>query len=234
MKNKLVKWLPLAILMVIFALFYVLGFNRYFNFAYLQESHAALKQGVDQNLILSLLVFGVAYIIVTATSLPVAAFLTILGGFLFGPYISLIIVDIAATLGATILFFAVRTSFGEVLKQRATPWVKKLEVGFKKNAFSYLLFLRLIPLFPFWVVTLVPGLLGVSLRSFFFATLIGIIPGTFVYALLGNGLGVLLEKGQKPDLNIIFDLEIFLPICGLAILSLLPLLYKRFKKNEKA
>lgn len=233
MKSNLIKWLPLAILVAIFALFYLLGFNQYFNFSYLQDSHATLKLWVDQNLLIALVGFGFAYIIVTATSLPFAAFLTILGGFLFGPYISLILVDISATVGASILFLAVKTSFGEVLKQKATPWVKKLEAGFKKNAFSYLLFLRLIPVFPFWVVTLVPGLLGISLRNFFFATLIGIIPGTFVYALLGNGLGALLKQGEKPDLSIIFDLEILLPICGLAILSLLPIVYKRFKKNEK-
>ena len=101
----------------------------------------------------------------------------------------------------------------------------------QKNAFTYLLFLRLIPIFPFWAVTLVPGLLGVSLRSFFFATLIGIIPGTFVYALLGNGLGTLLEQGQAPNLGIIFNPEIFIPLCGLALLSLVPLIYKRIKKR---
>jgi LPXTG-motif cell wall-anchored protein len=226
------KWLPLLFLLLIILLFYFFNLQKYFSFSFLQQENQRLKIMVADHFFLSLLIFGGIYIIVAATSLPIAAFLTILGGFLFGPFVSLIVIDISATIGATLLFLVVKTTFGELLKEKATPWVKKMEEGFQQNASSYLLSLRLVPLFPFWAVTVVSALLGMNVRSFFLATLIGIIPGTFVYALVGNGLGALLEKGQPPDLHIIFSPEIFFPLLGLALLSLLPILYKKRKNNN--
>lgn len=224
---------PLLFLILIFILFYVFGLNKYFNFSVLQKYHHFLKEEVGHHLFLALFLFGVLYIAVTAASLPIAAFLTILGGFLFGPVLSLLIVDISATLGTTILFLTVKTSFGELFQKKATLWIKKMEKGFQENSFSYLLFLRLVPIFPFWAVTIVSALLGVHLRTFFLATLIGIIPGTFVYSLVGNGLGVLLKEGRTPDIYIVLRPEIFWPLCGLALLALIPILYKKRKiKNE--
>ena len=230
MKNPK-KWAPLFFLIFIVILFYAFGFEKYFRFSTLQEYHHILKEEVAQHFFFSLLLFGVLYVIVAVTSLPVAVFLTILGGFLFGPIISLIVVDISATLGAILLFLIINTTLGEIFREKASPWIKKMERGFQKNAFSYLLFLRLVPLFPFWAVTIGSAFLGVSLRTFFLATLIGIIPGTFVYSLVGNGLEALLMQGKAPDIYTIFAPEIFWPLCGLALFSLLPLIYKKRKKK---
>lgn len=224
------KWIPLFLLILIIVLFYALNLQNYFTFSFLQEEYFLLKHFVAEHFFLSLLLFSILYIVIAATSLPIAAFLSILGGFLFGPFLSAIVIDISATLGTTILFLIVRTSVGELFQKKATPWLHKMEKGFQENGFYYLLSLRLVPLFPFWAVTIVAALLGMKVRAFFLGTLIGIIPGAFVYSLVGNGLGALLEKGQAPDLQIIFSPEIFWPLFGLALLSLLPILYKKRKK----
>lgn len=227
------KWIPILFLIVLLILFYLCNLQQYVSFSFIQEKHQLLKAIVAERFFLSLATFAIIYIITTATSFPIATFLTILGGYLFGPFISLVVVDISATLGATILFLAVETSFGELLREKAASWVKRMEKGFHQNAFSYLLFLRLVPLFPFWAVTLASGLLGLNLRTFFLGTLIGIIPGAFVYSLVGNGLGALFEQGQQPDLKIIFSPAIFWPLLGLALLSLLPIFYRKGKKNDE-
>lgn len=232
MIKNLKKWIPLFILILILVSFYLFGLGKYFSFSFLQEYRHLLKALVAQHFFLSILIFGILYVVVAATSLPIAAFLTILGGFLFGPFISLIAVDLCATLGASLLFLSIKTTLGELFQKKATPWIKKMEAGFQKNAFSYLLSLRLVPIFPFWAVNIAAAFLSVPLRTFVFATLIGIIPGTLVYALLGNGLGALLDQGRVPDLSIIFTPEIFLPIFGLALLSLLPIIYKKRKKTN--
>ena len=152
-------------------------------------------------------------------------------GFRFGAVSGTIYGIGGATVGATGLFLAARTALGEPLRARAGPSLHRLEQGFRKNALSYLLFLRLIPLFPFWLVNLVPAFLGVPLRTYVIGTAIGIIPGCFVYASVGNGLGAVFDAGETPDLGIIFKPDILIPIVGLAILALLPIAYKRFKRG---
>ncbi len=115
------------------------------------------------------------------------------------------------------------------LRRRAGPWIGRLEAGFRENALSYLLVLRLVPLFPFWLVNLVPAFLGVPLTTYALGTFVGIIPGSFVYASVGNGLGAVFDAGGTPDLTIIFEPEILLPIIGLSLLALIPVVYKKFK-----
>ena len=112
------------------------------------------------------------------------------------------------------------------------PWLKRMEVGFQEDAFNYLLAMRLIPLFPFFVVNLVPAFLGVSLRTYVTATVIGIIPGTFVLIQVGVGLGSIFESGKAFTLENAFTTDIILALVGLAILSLLPILYKKFKERS--
>ena len=139
---------------------------------------------------------------------------------------------ISATLGSIIIFYIVRFALSDWVAKKASGWVNKMRLGFQHNAFSYLLVLRLIPVFPFWVVNLVPALLGVEAKTFILATFLGIIPGSTIYASVGNSLNRLLEQGQTPNLKIIFSPELFLPLLGLALLSLLPVLYKKLKDRH--
>ncbi len=182
-----------------------------------------------------MLLFGALYALVIAFSLPGGAVMTITGGFLFGWLGGGSIVVVGATIGATALFLIARTAVGGFLEAKAGPFVRKMEDGFRQNALSYLLAMRLIPIFPFWLVNLVPAFLGVSTTTYVIATFFGIIPGTFVYALVGNGLGALFDAGATSDsvLKTIFQPQFLAPLIGLAVLAVLPVLYKKYQNRRK-
>ncbi len=222
---------PLVVIAAALAVFFALGLDDYVSFAALKENRETLTGFVNANGVWAVFLFALLYAVATAISLPGGAILTITAGFLFGSVSATIYVVFGATLGATGLFLAARTAFGEALRARAGPSLQRMEQGFRDNAFSYLLFLRLIPVFPFWLVNLVPAFLGVPLNTYIVGTAIGIIPGTFVYASVGNGLGALFDAGDVPNLGIIFEPDILIPIAGLAILALIPIAYKRFKRS---
>ena len=206
------------------------GGYHYLTFSALARNRDWLCGLVQQWGGLATFVYIVAYAALVALSVPGAAVLTIAGGFLFGTWVGGLSAVVGATLGATAVFLAVRAGLGG-LAQRAGRFVGRLEAGFRADAFNYLLVLRLVPIFPFWLVNLVPALVGVRLATYILATFLGILPGTFVYASLGNGLGSLVEE---PDLAIIFKPSILVPIVGLALLALIPVGYKRWrgKKSE--
>ena len=226
------RLLPLAVLIAGLALFFALGLDRYLSLEALREHRDWLAGQVAAQPVLTGAVFTAGYALIVAFSIPGGAVLTIAGGFLFGTLASTFCVVFGATIGATAVFLAARFALHDLLRAKAGPALKRMEAGFRENALNYLLVLRLIPLFPFWLVNLVPAFLGVSLRHYVIGTFLGIIPGTFVYASLGNGLGAILDAGGAPDLAIIFSPEILIPIVGMAILALLPVLYKRWKARQ--
>lgn len=228
------KYLPLALLILGLTAFWATGLHKWLSLESLAAHRQELLGLVNSHKMSALPIYVMIYAAATAFSIPGGIFLTLTGGFLFGVLWGGLATVLGATLGATGVFLAARTAFGQTLKEKAGPRLKKLQQGFAGNAMSYLLFLRLVPLFPFWLVNIAPAFLGVNLRTYIIGTFLGIIPGTFVYTAVGNGLGAVLDAGGTPDLGIIFRLEILLPIVGIAALSLLPVVYKRIKKkNEK-
>jgi len=222
------RLLPLILLVTAWIVFMLAGGYHYLTFSALARNRDWLCGLVQQWGILAALVFIAVYATLVALSVPGAAILTLAGGFLFGTWIGGLCAIIGATLGATAIFLAARAGLGG-LAQRAGRFVGKLDAGFRANAFSYLLVLRLVPIFPFWLINLVPALVGVRLPAFMLATFLGIIPGTFVYASLGNGLASLVEE---PDPAIIFKPSLFVPIVGLALLALVPVGYKRWRDKK--
>lgn len=220
------RLVPLLVLAAGLIAFFAFGLNEYLGFDALKQHRAAIDGWVMSNAALAALVYLLGYAVMIAFSLPGGAVATIFGGFLFGTFMAGSLVVVGATLGATCLFLAARTGLGEPLRRRAGPGLKRMEAGFRENALSYLLVLRLVPLFPFWLVNLVPAFLGVNLRTYVIGTFFGIIPGTFVYASIGNGLGSVLDQGKTPDLGIIFRVDILVPLIGLAVLALIPVGYK--------
>lgn len=224
------------VLVIILALglaaFFWFDLGTYISVDSLKSNREALVEFVDRNGFWAAFLFGVIYAVVVAFSLPGGAVMTITGGFLFGWLGGGLIVLVGATVGATALFLIARTAIGGFLKAKAGPFVRKMEDGFQQNALSYLLVLRLIPIFPFWLVNLVPAFLGVSTMTYIVATFVGIIPGTFVYASVGNGLGALFDAGENPDLGIIFQPQFFAPLIGLAVLAVIPVIYKRFQNRR--
>jgi uncharacterized membrane protein YdjX (TVP38/TMEM64 family) len=223
---------PAAILLLGLVLFLAFGLERYFSFDMLRRHHAALAAWVVDNTLLAVILFVLAYTLVVAFSLPIAIIITPLGGFLFGVWLGAILSVIGATVGSVAVFLAARYAFHDLFHARAGAALARLEEGFRRDSFNYLLFLRLVPVFPFWLVNIVPALLGMRLWPYSLATLIGIIPAAFVYAGVGAGFGMLLERGEAPDLGLIFEWRILLPLLGLAILALVPVLYTRLRGGK--
>lgn len=231
-KKNMSSWLPLSLLLGLLALFFLFRLDKYLSFGYLQAHQALLVSWTRTHYVTTAIIFMSCYTLAVAVSVPGALFLTLCGGFLFGVVWGTILVIVSATLGATALFFAVRTSLGNWVTKSATNWKERMRQGFQKNAFSYLLTLRLVPLFPFWVVNIVPALLGVNAKTFIIATFLGIIPGSIVYVMMGNGLSHIFAMNQAPNLSIIFAPEILFPLLALAALSLIPVGYKWLHRNH--
>ncbi len=226
------KLIPLLVLVAGLIAFFAFDLDQYLTFEALRENRAWLLNHVQNSAVLAALVFIGLYIAVVAFSLPGGAVMTITGGFLFGQVLGTLYVVFAATIGATILFLAAKTALGDYLRAKAGPFLRKMEEGFSENALNYLLILRLIPLFPFFIVNLVPAFLGVSLRVFVIATFIGIIPGTFVFIAVGTGLGSIFDSGEEFTASGILTPEILTALIGLAILAIVPIVYKRVKARK--
>lgn len=224
------RFAPVAVLAAGFAAFFVLGLDQYLSLEALRDHRAELQAFVADHAVLAVLVFAAVYTAVTAMSFPGATALTVAGGFLFGSLAGTVYVVAAATLGASIIFVIARSAVGDSLRRRAGPWLAKMEAGFKENAFNYLMVLRLVPLFPFFVVNLVPAFLGVSLRTYVAATLIGIIPGSFVFVSVGAGLGSVLDMAEELTLGNVLTADIVAALLGLSLLSLLPVAYRRVRQ----
>ncbi|VEG91714.1 TVP38/TMEM64 family protein [Legionella spiritensis] len=227
------RFIPLILLLLLLVLFFSFGLQNYLSFKSLQQHHQALEQWTNDHYVQVALLFCLVYVVAVAVSIPGAVFLTLAGGFLFGPLGGTVYVVLSATLGATLLYLAVRLALADWMTKKTAGRLAAMRDGFQQDAFHYLLVLRLIPVFPFWLVNIVPALLNVPARLFITATLIGIIPGTFVYVSIGNGLNAIFASGQTPNLTIIFKPVILLPLLGLALLSLLPIAYKRWVKKNK-
>tara|TARA_Y100001936_G_scaffold253917_1_gene322300 strand:+ start:8811 stop:9638 length:828 start_codon:yes stop_codon:yes gene_type:complete len=226
------KLIPIVVLVAGLIAFFVFDLNQYLSLEALKENRETLTKWVADTGVVAWLIYAGIYAVVTAFSVPGGAIMTIAGGFLFGPWLGGTLTVIGATLGATGVFLAARYALADLLREKAGTAISKMEEGFKEDALSYLLFLRLIPAFPFWLVNLVPAFLNVSISVYVIGTAIGIIPGTFVYAFVGDGFGALLEAGEDINLGIIFEPRFLAPIVGLGVLALLPVAYKKYKSRS--
>lgn len=228
-RSAVARFWPLALLALGFILFFALDLQRFVTLDTLRDNRAVLSDRVAAHYLAAIFIYIAAYILMAALSLPGGLVATITGGFLFGTLVGGLATVVGATIGATILFIAAQTAFADLLRAKAGSAIARMEEGFARNAFSYLMFLRLVPVFPFWLVNLAPAFLGVRPSTFMSATFIGIIPGTFVFASLGAGLGVVFDAGGTPDLHLLSQPKVIGPLLALAALSLLPVLYRHFR-----
>jgi uncharacterized membrane protein YdjX (TVP38/TMEM64 family) len=231
-KLPFVRFLPLILLAAAIAGFFVLGLDKYLTFDALRENRTTLGTFVAEQGVIAVALYIAIYTISVALSVPGASILTIAGGLLFGQWFGSVYVVFGATMGAVGVFLIAKTALGDALRRRAGPAMRKMEAGFQENALSYLLVLRLIPLFPFFLVNIVPAFLGVKLRTYAVGTFIGIIPGSFVYATVGAGLGSIFEQNDEFSLSGVLTPEITAALVGLAVLALLPVAYKKFRKSK--
>lgn len=226
------RLLPLVILLAAIAAAYALGLHRYLTLDALRDNRATLSAYVQQHYLIAALAYMALYTVVVALSLPAGAVLTLAGGLLFGIPWGIVFTVIGATAGATALFLIARSAFGDALKERAGPFLAKMADGFQKDQFNYLLFLRLVPAFPFWAVNLAPALLGMRLAPYVLATAIGIIPGTTIFSLFGAGLGDIFDRGAEVSLKSVLNPTLVAALIGMGLLSLMPILIRRWQEQK--
>jgi len=243
-KSLIKRWGPLVMVLGLLIGGYISGVQDYISLSSLVKNRAALGEFVADNAIIAALSFIVVYAVLVALSFPGASLLTMTSGLLFGGIIGGFITVIGATIGAVAIFLIARSSLGDFLEAKAGPFLNKMIEGFKKDAFQYLLTIRLTPVFPFWAVNIVPAILNMKLGPYALATFIGIIPGTFVFAYIGAGLDSILDGVReaqpgcggagtcKFDFGQLVTGEILIALAGLALISILPLIVKKIRGNK--
>jgi len=229
--GSLIKRLvPLGVIASLLLVGYFFGVHTYLSPENLSQNKATLDAFVQDNFVLAMGTYLIIYIVAVSISFPGASFLTIAGGAIFGWLIGGTLTIFGATIGASIIFLVAKTSLGDFLAEKAGPRMSKLRDGFQKDAFNYLLTLRLAPVVPFWITNLAPAFFGMDLGRYALATFLGIIPGTYAYSFIGEQVGTSLEK----DSNIVANVT--LGLAALAIASVIPLIVKyiRNRKNKAA
>ncbi|UCF99175.1 MAG: TVP38/TMEM64 family protein [Spirochaetaceae bacterium] len=222
MKKYIIRLIVLVLIVAgIFSLIRFTPVGDYLNLQRLQENKEALKEFVERNYLVAVLVYIALYIVVVALSIPGATWLTLLGGFFFGVIFATIFINIGATIGATIVFLAARFFLGEMIQNKYGEKLAKFNREVETNGSNYLITLRLIPLFPFWMINLFAGVTKIKPRTFIWTTSLGIIPGSAVYAYAGYAINDIGEGGVPK--NIIFALLL------LALLSAVPLIVKKVR-----
>ena len=235
------RLIPLGVILAVMVFAVAMGWHRQVSFEMLVRHRSSIEELVAAHRALAILAFITVYATAVALSFPGAALLTVGGGVIFGALTGGLAAMTAATLGATVIFLITKFACGCVAgcgwTQRAAPLAEKLAAGFRKDAFCYLVFLRLVPLFPFWLVNLIAAPAGVALVPFVAATALGIIPATFAFAFFGAGLSSAIVAqesvyracvaAREVGCHLDFDLQAAVTpelIGGLAILGLFALI----------
>ena len=233
-KSDLTRRLPLIGILLVAAIG-AFTLRDYLSFDALAQNREALIAFRDANYLLTVLGFILAYVVIVAFSLPGATIATLTGGFLFATFPGALFNITGATIGATIIFFAAQWGLGEKLSARmdsSEGAVKRIKTAIDDNQWEALFLIRLVPAVPFFVANLVPALVGVPVFRFVVTTFLGIIPGAVIYTSVGAGLGEVFARGETPDLGIIFEPHILLPILGLCALATLPIILKAVRGKK--
>lgn len=229
--HPLLRRLPL-IAIVIVAIGGAYFLRDHLSFQSLADNREALLAFRDDHYMWTVLTFIATYIVIVGFSLPGGTIATLTGGFLFATFPGALYNIVGATIGATVIFSAARWGLGDKLGAKmegSEGAIKKFKDGIDENQWSMLFLIRLVPALPFFLANLVPAFLEVPLRRFVISTFFGIIPGTVVFTSIGAGLGEVFARGETPDLGLIFEPHILLPLLGLAFLAALPILIKAIK-----
>lgn len=224
---KLRAFLPLLVILILMAAAYTVGYFHPVTLKMLQNFQAEALRFHESHPFWTPVLFMLLYIFYALLSIPGIFILSLLAGFLFSQPYSTIYVVIAATIGGSLLFLAARTAFGEILYRKAAPSLTKMREGFLKNSVNYLLFLRLLPLFPFWLVNIAGAFFAVPFRVFAWTTFVGMIPSVFIYTQAGQGFAVLLNSDNPMHPASLFNPYMIVALAGLAFLPLLPVFFKK-------
>lgn len=223
---RAIKPIIIAILILGIGAFFYFDLGHYFSLETLKANRDGLLAYTDANYAAAVALFIAIYLAQTAFSLPGGAIMTLAGGFLFGSILGTVFVNIGATTGATLAFLAARYVLRDWVEHKFGARIETIQAGFAENAFSYLMTLRLIPAFPFFLVNLVSGVTRVNLGTYIAATSIGIIPGSFVFAFAGKQLGSINSAGE------ILSPPVLLAFTFLGLLALMPTVYRKIKARK--
>lgn len=218
---------PLAPIVAALAAAWISGVHRYLSLETLRDQQDALRGFVSEHFLLAMAAYVAIYAAVTILMLPGALWITLAGGFLFGLWGGTPATVAGATLGASVLFLAAKSSVGAALRERAGPFVQKLEKGFQEDAVSYMFALRFLPVVPFPVANIAPAIFGARFQDYVMTTALGIIPGVIAYTWIGAGLGATFAAGDEPDIGSLAR-NLIPAFIALGIVSLLPIAYKKF------
>lgn len=222
------RYLPILVIGAV-ALIGVFFLRDVLSFETLRDNREALIAWRDANYALAVAGFVAAYVAIVAFSLPGATVATLTGGFLFGTFPGVLFNVVGATLGAVLIFLAARAGLGRRLSKgidTSEGRLKRIKEGIQENQWSMLFLLRLLPVVPFFVANLLPALVGVRFRNFVLTTVLGIIPGALVFTSIGVGVGEVFDRGEAPDLSLLWAPHVILPLLGLAVLAALPMAIK--------
>ena len=233
-RRGLVRHIPLLVILCIAAIG-AFTLRDYISFDTLRDNREALLAYRDQNFAGLALAFFAVYVLMVAFSLPGAAVASVTGGFLFGLVPGTVLNVVAATVGASAIFLAARWGAGAALSARieaSDGTIKKLRAGLREHEISVLFLLRLVPAVPFFVANLLPALVGVKFYNFLWTTALGIIPGGIVYTWIGVGLGEVFDRGEDPDLSLLWEPYVIGPILALSALAALPIVIKTLRGKK--
>jgi uncharacterized membrane protein YdjX (TVP38/TMEM64 family) len=241
------RWLPLVVLLITGMAIYASGLHSYLSLESIANNKAIFQNFVTQNQLVALLIYMAAYIAITALSIPGALIMTLLGGILFPFWIASLAVILAATLGATLLFVIARSSLGATLREKGGETLTRMSDGLQKDAASYLLFLRLVPVFPFAAVNLAAALFGVPLKTYIWTTAIGILPGSLAFVFAATNFGVILDQQKASfdackasnqnncafavDYSALVGTNLLMAFAALGCVALIPVVVSRFSNR---
>jgi uncharacterized membrane protein YdjX (TVP38/TMEM64 family) len=225
------RFAPLALVAAGLIASIALGLPHQLSLHQLHQHGDALEALARAHPVLTLLGYIGVYAVAIGVSLPVALVLTLTGGFLFGPWVGGAAAALGCTLGATLVFVVCRSAAGDVLRRRAGPTIARIEDGVLADAFSYVMMLRLLPIVPMTLANLALGFIEIPVRTFVWASFLGILPLSLIYAGLGSGLRELFARSERPDLSALIHPEVLLALGGLALLSLAPILLRRLRRR---
>lgn len=214
----------ILIIVLVVSVFNITGLNKYLNLQVFLSNKNMIETYVADNYLASVLIYILSYIVILAFSLPGAAFMTIVGGFLFGTIVGAVYVNISASLGGLAGFFMTRYFLGNLVQEKYGDNLKRINDEIEENGSNYFFTLRLIPIFPFFLVNIAAGLTKVTVKKFLITTSLGTIPGTLSYTFAGSTLRTV------ESLESVVSLRMLGVIIVLSLLSLLPIVYKKIKK----
>lgn len=223
--------LPVLIILLVFFLFYYTEIYKHFSYEQLQKSSLKLQQVVADHPILSPLIFITTYAISICLLLPLSLYFMLMAGFLFPQPWAALYALTGTVISCTTVYWIARTAWGDLIRRKANGFFYRMKLGFQEDATSYLLALRFLPILPFWATNIGPAIFNIPFGTYFWTTVVGLIPSRFIYTQAGRGLGVIFESGEPLSLGLILNSQMKVALICLAVFAVLLVVGRQIQKR---